>query len=205
MLWGGMARPKEFDRDEALTVAIGVFADRGYEGASTDRLLKAMGLNRQSLYDTYGSKRQLYLEALHRYNRDSASRIVADLAAGPTPLAGIERMLLSFIEAATGQADPACLGTGAICEFGLRDAGVVAAGSASHGALAEALTSALQQGQGAGEIGADIDLETAADFLLGTLTGLKVGARGGMSRDRLRRMANLALCALRAEPSSDQV
>src|ERR1700678_3364318 len=46
-----MARPKEFDQDLALMHAIGVFASYGYEGTSTEALIEAMGISRQSLYD----------------------------------------------------------------------------------------------------------------------------------------------------------
>jgi TetR/AcrR family transcriptional repressor of nem operon len=56
-----MARQKEFDRDDALDEAVKVFASHGYEGASTDALLSHMGISRQSMYDTFGDKRQLYL------------------------------------------------------------------------------------------------------------------------------------------------
>ena len=74
-----MARHKEFDRDTALHAAIGMFSEHGYEGTSTDRLLTAMKISRQSMYDTFGDKRSLYLEALKRYNTDSVSRIVDDM------------------------------------------------------------------------------------------------------------------------------
>ena len=56
-----MPRPKEFDRDEALQAAIGVFCEKGYAAASTDELMRAMKISRQSMYDTFGDKRQLYL------------------------------------------------------------------------------------------------------------------------------------------------
>jgi len=66
-----MARPKEFDRDEALQKAIGVFCDKGYAAASTDELMRAMKISRQSMYDTFGDKRRLYLEAYRRYIAES--------------------------------------------------------------------------------------------------------------------------------------
>src|SRR5919106_1334524 len=62
-----MARHKEFDRDEALHRAMEVFWSRGYEAASVGDLVKHMGINRQSLYDTFGDKHALYLAALDRY------------------------------------------------------------------------------------------------------------------------------------------
>ena len=66
-----MARPKEFDPQLALGKAMNVFWSAGYEGASLDRLLKEMGISKQSLYDTFGDKRSLYLQALAYYRRQT--------------------------------------------------------------------------------------------------------------------------------------
>src|SRR5260370_1617800 len=62
-----MARPKAFDEDEALDGAIGVFREHGFEGTSTHMLVRAMGVGRQSLYDTFGDKWRLYLAAVRPY------------------------------------------------------------------------------------------------------------------------------------------
>src|SRR6266436_282484 len=59
-----MARPKEFESEAALNGAIEVFSEHGFEGTSTDELLRVMGISRQSMYDTFGDKRQLYLTSL---------------------------------------------------------------------------------------------------------------------------------------------
>jgi AcrR family transcriptional regulator len=91
-----MARTKEFDRDEALQAAIGVFCEKGYAAASTDELMRAMKISRQSMYDTFGDKRQLYLEAFQRYVADSINEEIGYLAKSSSPLAGIEKMLLAF-------------------------------------------------------------------------------------------------------------
>ena len=66
-----MARPKAFNKDDALAAAMEVFWTTGYERASLDVLLKAMGISKQSLYDTFGDKRALYLEALTRYREQT--------------------------------------------------------------------------------------------------------------------------------------
>src|ERR1051326_3516607 len=62
-----MARHKEFDREEALQKAMEVFWERGYEATSIQDLVEQMGINRQSLYDTFGDKHALYLAALDHY------------------------------------------------------------------------------------------------------------------------------------------
>ena len=64
-----MARIKEFDRDKALDAAVGVFREHGFEGTSTEMLVRAMKIGRQSLYDTFGDKWRLYRTAVRRYGR----------------------------------------------------------------------------------------------------------------------------------------
>src|ERR1700738_3778032 len=62
-----MAGVKQFDRDEVLDRAMAAFWTRGYEATSIDDLVEATGINRGSLYGTFGDKRRLFLSALHRY------------------------------------------------------------------------------------------------------------------------------------------
>jgi AcrR family transcriptional regulator len=54
-----MARPKEFDEEQVLDAAITVFREHGFEGTSAEMLVRALGIGRQSLYDTFGDKWQL--------------------------------------------------------------------------------------------------------------------------------------------------
>ena len=69
-----MARTKCFNRDEALEKAIGAFWAKGYEATSVQDLVDCMGINRGSLYDTFGDKHKLFLEALDRYGKGSLLR-----------------------------------------------------------------------------------------------------------------------------------
>ncbi len=197
-----VARPKEFDPDKALLRAIGLFANFGYEGASTEALLEAMGLSRQSLYDTFGSKRELYIEAVRRYNLDSAARFVKNLEEGVTPFDGLRRALISHISRRDGFTNGACLGVGSICEFGTRDPAILAASEEAAPLLLEPLVKTLARAQAIGEIRGDVDPPLAAEFLLTTLNGLKVNARAGMSVKRQIEIGSLALEALTAAPQT---
>lgn len=62
-------RPRGFDRDQALRLALDVFWRRGYEIASVAELCAAMGINPPSLYAAFGNKAKLFLEAVNFYER----------------------------------------------------------------------------------------------------------------------------------------
>ncbi|MDL2405573.1 TetR/AcrR family transcriptional regulator [Rhizobium calliandrae] len=191
-----MARHKEFDRDEALSAAIRVFSDHGYEGTSTDDLLKAMKISRQSMYDTFGDKRSLYLEALKRYNADSLARILADLKGDRSALARIEVALVAFAARPASEATRCCLGVSAICEFGRADAEVATLTDEASRILSSSLESVIRAGIASGDFAADLDVTSAVHFLGATLSGMKVGARGGASPETLTSIAHMALKSL---------
>lgn len=192
-----MARPKEFDRAEVLKQAIQVFCDRGFAGASTDAVLEAMRISRQSMYDTFGGKRQLYLEALSRYNADSVAAIVRSVESAATPLAGVEAALLDFASRPTSDAALGCMGVGSVCEFGVSDPDINKINGACATLLLKTFEQALAGARRAGEIGSEVKGRTAAQFILMVLSGMKVAARGGATRAALRDMARMALRSLR--------
>src|SRR5260221_13775813 len=81
-----MARTKEFDQDQALACAVVAFREHGLAGTSTDALLRAMGISRQSMYETFGDKKRLYLSALHHYNEANVTEIIREMSAAKIPL-----------------------------------------------------------------------------------------------------------------------
>jgi TetR/AcrR family transcriptional regulator, transcriptional repressor for nem operon len=186
-------RTKEFDRDEALLAATKQFANHGFEGTSTDMLLDAMGISRQSLYDTFGDKRQLYLTALAEYARANVGGLVRTMNTAASPRKGIEAAFLQF--AARPPAE-GCLGVSSVCEFGSSDAAVTRCNAAAGEVLLAAFTRRLADAQLLGEIATDLDVHEAAQFLIATLAGLKVSARGGTPPKTLRAIALMALRSL---------
>jgi AcrR family transcriptional regulator len=192
-----MARPREFDRDTALQKAVEVFCDHGYEGTSTDELLRVMRISRQSLYNTFGDKRQLYLQALQQYVADNVGEQIRALSSSPSALRAIEAALLTFASNAGDDPSSGCLGVGATCEFGTADREVTAAIAIADKALQGALERRIHEGKAAGEIGADVDARTAAQFIKATLAGIKVAARGGAPADALRNIARMAVRSLK--------
>jgi AcrR family transcriptional regulator len=191
-----MARPKAFDRDAALQKAMEVFWTKGFAGASAEDLTTAMGIGRQSLYDTFGDKWRLYLEALARYNSESTAGHLADLKAGPSATQAIKTLLLRFAETPEALRARGCMGINAICEFG-QDPDVAAAAMPSRKLLDAALVGLLEAGKAQGDVAASVDPKSAARFIAATLAGLKVQAKAGAPAEMLRDVADFAVDSLR--------
>jgi len=189
-----MARPSEFDRDEAIASAIKVFARHGYEAASTSDLLEGMGIARQSLYGAFGDKRRLFLEALRRYAADSLTQMRDALATG-TAADGIVAALLVGL-GSSADLETGCLGVGSIIEFSREDADINALNDAAGLAVIAAFADRVRDGVAAGQFDPKLDAEAAARLLLTLRSGLKVSARGGADQGQLRDIACLGLQAL---------
>jgi TetR/AcrR family transcriptional repressor of nem operon len=191
-----MARPKAFDRETALQAALEVFWAKGYAGASTDDLTGAMGIGRQSLYDTFGDKRRLYLEALTRYNTDNVAGHLAALRDAASPTQAIEGLLLRFANEPEDRRARGCMGVNAICEFG-QDPDVAEARRASGELLEAGLARLVETGKASGDFDASVDPRSAARFIATTLAGMKVQAKAGAPAEVLRDVAAFAVGSLK--------
>lgn len=78
-------RPREFDKDTALDAAMALFWRQGYEATSLDDLTRAMDLSRSSFYGSFGSKHDVLLAAIQRYNDSRYALLQQLVAAEPDP------------------------------------------------------------------------------------------------------------------------
>ena len=119
-----MARPKEFDQEKALRKAIRLFSQQGFAATSTDDLMRVMEVGRQSMYDTFGDKRALFLKALELYVTESIHSINVELERPGSALAAVQNALVTFAQRKDLASAEGCMGLNAISEFGQRDAEV---------------------------------------------------------------------------------
>jgi TetR/AcrR family transcriptional regulator, transcriptional repressor for nem operon len=187
-----MVRPKEFDQEQALRKAIGVFCRQGFAATSTDELMRVMDVGRQSMYDTFGDKRALFLKALEMYVRESVHSINVELGRSGSALSAVQRALATFAERRDLSSAEGCMGLNAISEFGRRDADVTRitrrAARIQRRTLMHVLTRAREQG----ELSSHADLDSMADFFESTLAGIRMAAKAGKSRQALRSIAAFA-------------
>ena len=175
-----------------------VFWSKGYAATSTDDLLQAMKIGRQSLYDTFGDKRRLFVEALERYQRESIAGHMKRLRSTASPVAGLEALVVGLIPSDRATREKGCMGVGATCEFGNADAELTECRVKSGGMLHKALVERLQDAKAAGEIGETVDVERAARFVETTMLGLQVAAKAGESARTLRDTVAFAIAGLRS-------
>src|SRR5262245_32494170 len=178
-----MARHKEFNRDEALRKAMEVFWSQGYEAASISELVRKMGIKRQSLYDTFGDKHTLYLEALDLYHRVECRKMF-ELLEKPGPVRKTLRRLFQTVieESLCGQARRGCFIGNAMSELAGRCPETAAKACGNMASFEEALYRTLLRGKKNGEIKNGRDLRAIARFLYSSLQGLQLMAKATQDR-----------------------
>jgi AcrR family transcriptional regulator len=187
-----VGRPREFDVDEAVERALGLFWRRGYEGTSMSDLTKALGITRASLYAAFGNKEGLFQRVMDRYEaRAGAYRIAADRA--PTSLEAVRLLLTGPVELhGDKQNPPGCLGVQGALACGAESEAVRNdLASRRHGGEV-AIRRRLQRAAKEDDLPADEDPADLARYLSALIYGMAVLAAGGATRKELQGVADIA-------------
>ncbi len=92
-----MARIEEFDRTLVLQKAMIVFWEKGFNGTSMQDLVDATGLNRSSIYNSFGSKLALYQNTLASYQKETGGQFQRALVKAKDPLQAIRLIFEGFL------------------------------------------------------------------------------------------------------------
>ncbi|MBX3246406.1 MAG: TetR/AcrR family transcriptional regulator [Myxococcales bacterium] len=190
-------RPREFDEDAVLERALELFWRDGYAATSLQALVAHMGISRQSLYNTFGDKRRLFLAALDRYVDRRAQEMLGALEAPSAGLATIYTFFAGLERANTCEASSqGCLIGKSCMELGAEDPEVSARIQGFFDRTVRAFQTALEQASARGEI-EPLDTAATARHLTATLNGLGILHRAGVRTEELRDVAKVALSVLR--------
>ena len=191
-----MARCKAFDEEMTLERAMELFQAKGFEATSIQDLVDQLGINRQSLYDTFGDKQALYLASLEHY-RQAAVRPMAELLEGPLPLrralGAIFNLALDHLLSPDGQP---CLMAHAAMERAADDPATRACVSANLKQVFGLFERRLRRAQAEGELGPAHDPAALAHYLQNCFHGLQVTARAGAGRADLEGIVRVTLSVL---------
>ncbi|RCV91188.1 TetR/AcrR family transcriptional regulator [Billgrantia montanilacus] len=191
-------RPIAFSPDEAASAAMQVFWARGYDSASTRDLLEAMKISRSSLYQAFGNKEQLFLEALRRYRGNLIDRLNHRLEASPSALGFLRELFVETAqESGSERAALGCLIFNSASELGQR--GDIAAIEARRSvqAITALFHEAVVRSQAEGDIASDRDALALATYLTLGMAGLRTLLKSGAAPAQTEAAAELLLDTLR--------
>ena len=195
-----MARHKEFDREEVLERAMRLFWRQGYEASSVQALVEATGVNRASLYNSFGDKQGLFLAVLDHYQTSVGAGRLALLQAPGSPVAALRRFFDDLVAfSVTGGRRLGCLMTNSAVALAPRDRDCEARLRDNLARVEDAFYRLIRRAQAEGEVPAQRDARALARFLAGTVQGLRVIARLDPQEDRLRDVVDTALSAVTGE------
>ena len=192
-----MPRQRAFDRETVLDGAMTAFWTKGYTATSIEDLVTQMGIQRGSLYATFGDKRSLFFSALTRYQHVVTRELFAALEGPGSGLAGIRRFFRLRVEGSLDRRrPPGCLVTNSAVELSPRDRGAAARVGGSLATLEAAFLRALERAHAHGELAATRDLQALARFLTSSAQGLSVMAKARPERAVLEDVVEIILAAL---------
>lgn len=176
-------RPRSFDRDAALELAMEAFWRYGYDGTSIAILTQKIGIKPPSLYAAFGDKRRLFDEAALLYVQHFRATLDHSLDA-PTARESVARLLTTFaVKQADPDMPPGCLV--------FREPLLAGERARTRGVIA----ARIARGRAAGDVPEQADPAELASFITVVLTGMTAQARDGASLDQLLSAAVIAMDA----------
>ncbi len=187
-----MARPREFDEAEALDRAMEVFWKKGYQNTSLDDLLDAMGIQRGSFYNTFGSKRETYLRTIDRYTEfmfdGGPFTQVAHMEPGLGMLAA---MCDSYIDSVTGDAEPrGCFCAHVSKEHRGDDPAIQQAIAKGIERMRGFVKRSFEAAQRDGDLPEEVSAEGMAMLFMSVAWGIHVMAEAGLPKEDLKEAAS---------------
>ena len=176
-------RPLGFNPDEALQSATTLFWEKGFEGSSTNELMKVMKLSKSSLYQTFGSKQELFNKCINHYGATTMKQINQTFDESKSPKAFIEMIFKSIVvgivyiitKGVSQNGMPAgCFIINSICELSEGPSEVGKLLTSKTKEFRELLHKAVTSGMEAGEISKDKNSKSISAFLFTNLCGLRV-------------------------------
>ncbi len=192
-----MPKLKQFDEKAVLQKAVDIFWEKGYHATSIQDLVKGLGINRASLYATYGNKKALFVAALMAYQANGRAVVDELLAAQDDVLEGLEELFRYMIQNALNSEDcKGCFIVNTTTELLPNDEEMKGVMLQNQIQFEQLLTKYLQKGVAAGTISAHKDLPTISHFLFVLINGIQVTTKIEANPPKLNNMLPLILTLL---------
>jgi len=195
-----MAGPnKQFNQEQALDKALDVFWNKGFEATSMQDLINQMGINRASLYQTFGNKYDLFIASLDRYIEINRQQIHETLKASGSPLDNLYQLFLHFIRQAENKQQSGCFINNTAVELGPHDAQVAEKIRQFWKQLEHMIIDALNRAIEKNQLPSGTDTKRLASLLNINLQGLVIKSKTSASQDELINSTDLLFSLIRKQ------
>jgi TetR/AcrR family transcriptional regulator, transcriptional repressor for nem operon len=192
-----MARPREFDEATALEAAIECFWHRGYEATSIRDLAENMGISAPSLYNAYGDKHKLFVQALEHYLDHSTRARIKRLEKSLPPKRAIQKFIEEIIKRSVNDRERrGCFLINSALEVAPHDKELGRLIADRLAEIEQFFYRAIKAAQIEGAVPRSRAAKDLARLLLGVLLGIRVLARSKPKRALLEGVARPALALL---------
>ena len=175
---------------------MGLFWRNGYEATGLTDLTTEMGIGRQSLYNAFGDKHSLFVEAMKHYASRNSQPLIDILRAPGSGVNNIRQALEAVVSFMTSGDCCGCLVTNSIVELAPHDEEVAEVVRSAIARVEKAFRNAVDRSLESGEISADTDARAMARFLNNTLHGMVVMAKASASKVALKDVVKIAISKL---------
>ena len=192
-----MARQKEFDKEEVLEKAMDTFWRFGFEGTSMQSLVKNMGINRSSLYETFGDKHSLFEAAITHYEKTRMQGMVdclQEMGASKSAIAKVFDRLID--QSISDEERRGCFLTNTAIELGPHDPSVAKKIAMDMKIVEQAFHQVLVNAQAKGEIALEKNLNHLAQYLTSSFQGIRVMAKINQEPEFLKNIVKVTLSVL---------
>jgi len=176
-----------------------LFWRKGYAATSVEDLSETLHLSRSSLYDTFGDKRTLFLEALKLYSQRVLSATARTLNESPSPIAGIQLVFDDLVASAGNEIGRlGCFMVNSVAELVPYDPEVTAISASYADSLQELLTAVLKQARSQDLVTKKQTPEQFAAYLFNMIQGIRILIKSGATQEQIQTITNITLKSLQA-------
>ncbi len=186
-------RPREFKTEQVLEAAMQQFWRAGYEATSLQDLLEVMHLSKSSLYQTFGSKHELFLRSIDFYQQSLVDEIYMSLSNSQTSKAFLKQLLENVIAEAASKKKKGCLLVNTVNELSHRDKNVSKAVLIAFRNVENVIRLAVEQGKKEGTIKTAVSTETLVDYIITNISGLRTMVKSGADKARMASVVNIIM------------
>ena len=192
-----MARTKAFKEEEVLAKAMDLFWTNGYHATSVQHLVNHLGINRASIYDTFGDKKGLFDRALNCYLNASRTQVKNFLNEHKDVKEGFRALFAhSIIEVEKDPNRKGCFVVNTVTELVPKDEELSLLMQSNQEALEAIFHQYLEEGQENGSVKAGIDVQATASMFYVIYNGLMVSTKVKCRRAEFERMLAVALSVI---------